>query len=62
MLRSVDEITGYTLHATDGDIGRCHDFLFDDQRWVIRYIVAKTAMWLPGRKVLVSPTRSNSFS
>ena len=55
MLRSIDEITGYTLHATDGDIGRCHDFLFDDQRWVIRYMVAKTAMWLPGRKVLVSP-------
>jgi len=55
MLRSVDEITGYTLHATDGDIGRCHDFLFDDRHWVIRYMVAKTAMWLPGRKVLVSP-------
>jgi hypothetical protein len=39
----------------DGDIGRCHDFLFDDRDWVVRYMVAKTAKWLPGRKVIISP-------
>jgi hypothetical protein len=55
MLRSVNEIIGYKIHASDGDIGSCRDFLFDDQRWVIRYMVAQTGKWLPGRKVIISP-------
>ena len=55
MLRSVNEIMNYTLVAKDGEIGRCKDFLFDDQHWTIRYMVADTGKWLPGRKVLISP-------
>lgn len=55
MLRSVNEIRGYVLRALDGEIGRCKDFLFDDDYWTIRHMVADTAKWLPGRKVLVSP-------
>jgi hypothetical protein len=42
------------LRATDGDIGRCKDFLFDQEHWNIRYLVADTGKWIPGRKVLVS--------
>lgn len=55
MLRSTKELTGYVLQATDGEIGRCHDFLLDDTAWAIRYMVVDTSKWLPGRKVLVSP-------
>lgn len=55
MLRVVNELTGYVLEAEDGEIGRCKDFLFDDEKWVIRYMVADTRKWLPGRKVLISP-------
>jgi hypothetical protein len=55
MLRSVNEITGYILEASDGEIGRCKDFLFDDRLWTVRYMVADTGKWLPGRKVLISP-------
>lgn len=55
MLRSTKDITGYTLLASDGEIGRCQDFLFDDRSHAIRYMVAKTAKWLPGRKVVLSP-------
>lgn len=55
MLRSTRELTGYVLEATDGEIGRCHDFLLDDETWTIRYMVADTGKWLPGRKVVVSP-------
>jgi hypothetical protein len=55
MLRSVKELTNYILQAEDGEIGRCKDFLFDDRAWVVRYMVADTCKWLPGRKVLVSP-------
>jgi hypothetical protein len=55
MLRSVKEVLGYVLNAEDGNIGRCKDFVFDDRAWTIRYMVADTGRWLPGRKVLVSP-------
>lgn len=55
MLRSTKELTGYVLQATDGDIGRCKDFLFDDELWTVRYMVADTGKWLPGNRVLISP-------
>lgn len=55
MLRNVKELYNYGLEAEDGEIGRCKDFLFDDKLWTIRYMVADTGKWLPGRKVLISP-------
>jgi len=55
MLRSLEELHGYTIHATDGDIGTVHAFLFDDKTWAIRYLVVDTGAWLPGRQVLLSP-------
>lgn len=55
MLRSLKEIKGYELEAADGDIGRCSDFLIEDETWTVRWMVADTRKWLPGRRVLVSP-------
>jgi len=55
MLRSMNEINGYTIQAEDGEIGRCKDFLLDDPYWTVRYMVADTGGWLTGKKVLISP-------
>ena len=55
MLRSANELHGYTLHATDGNIGRVDEFYFDDESWTVRYLVVDTGHWLPGRRVLISP-------
>lgn len=60
MLRSAHELKNYVLHALDGDIGRCKDFLFDETHWAIRYMVADTGKWLPGRKVLITPVSLES--
>jgi hypothetical protein len=60
MLRSANEFIGYILAAKDGEIGRCKDLLFDDVRWTIRYMVADTRKWLPGRRVLISPISLDS--
>jgi hypothetical protein len=54
-LRSIDEVTGYYVKATDGDIGHVEDFLVDEENWRVRYLVVDTKNWWPGRKVLVSP-------
>ncbi|MCF7997315.1 MAG: PRC-barrel domain-containing protein [Chromatiaceae bacterium] len=60
MLRSLAEPEGYRLEALNGDIGHCHDFLFDDELWTLRYMVADTGGWLSGRKVLISPAQLES--
>ncbi len=54
-LRSVKEVTGYHIQATDGEIGHVEVFIADDSDWFIRYMVVDTKNWLPGRKVLVPP-------
>lgn len=54
-LRSVREVTGYHIHASDGKMGHVADFIVDDARWVIRYMVADTSKWLPAKEVLISP-------
>ncbi|MEX2262312.1 MAG: PRC-barrel domain-containing protein [Bryobacteraceae bacterium] len=55
MIRSIKELTGYSIRATDGDIGAASDFYFDDLEWKLRYLVVNTEDWLPGREVLISP-------
>lgn len=55
MLRSIKQLYGNKLGASDGDIGHVKDFYFDDQNWAIRYIVVDTGSWLSGRQVLLSP-------
>src|SRR5262249_29761452 len=54
-LRSVNEVNGYYIEATDGEIGHVDDFIIDDEDWAIRFIVVKTGGWLFGKKTLVSP-------
>jgi uncharacterized protein YrrD len=55
MLRSTNEIIGCRIQASDDKIGVASDFYFDDRTWNIRYLVADTGVWLPGRQVLISP-------
>ena len=55
MIRSIKQLYGDKLGATDGEIGEVKDFYFDDQRWAVRYLVADTGSWLTGRQVLISP-------
>jgi hypothetical protein len=59
MLRSATKIIGHRLSALDGDIGHCTDFLLDDQRWTLRYMVVETGAWLSNRRVLISPLALN---
>jgi hypothetical protein len=53
-LRSTVSVTGYGIHATDGEIGHVEDFLVNDARWDIPSIVVDTANWWSGRHVSIS--------
>jgi hypothetical protein len=55
MLQSIKQICGNKLGASDGEIGCVKDLLFDAKHWAVRYVVADTGSWLPGRQVLLSP-------
>ena len=55
LLHNLKQIRGHQLAASDGEIGQVKDFYFDDKTWAIRYLVADTGHWLPGRQVLLSP-------
>jgi len=55
MLRDVNDMVGMPIDATDGALGHVRDFYFDDETWVIRYLIVETGNWLSNRKVLVSP-------
>lgn len=55
MLRQAKEFNRFKLRARDGDIGKAREFYFDDRYWTVRYLVADTAGWLSGRRVLISP-------
>jgi uncharacterized protein YrrD len=52
-LRSVRAITGYYVHARDGDVGHVEDILVDDRAWGVRYLLVSVGRWLPHRSVLV---------
>jgi len=54
MLRSMKELFGYSVAATDGTIGKVEDFLFDEHTHDIRYLVVNTGGWLDRHPVLVA--------
>lgn len=54
MKRSLKELTGYTIKANDGTKGNVKDFLFDEEKWTVRYLEADLGLIFSGRIVLIS--------
>lgn len=52
-LRSTKEIVGYSIHATDGEIGKVVDYIIDDSNWKIIFFVVETGSWLDSRKIIL---------
>lgn len=55
MLQNVNNLIGNIMEGTDGEMGKVEEFYFDDQAWIIVYLIVKTGNWLSGREVLISP-------
>jgi hypothetical protein len=54
MLRSLQDVVGASMFATDGEIGKICSFLFDDRSWMICYLVVDVGSWLARRYVVIS--------
>ena len=55
MKHNVENLVGFSMIETDGEIGKVEEFYFDDQSWTIRYLIVKTGNWFSQKKVLISP-------
>ena len=55
MLRNFADFKGFTLAATDGEIGAVREIYFDDKTWRVRYLVVRAGAWISGRDVLIAP-------
>ena len=53
MLWNASAIKGYTIEASDGEIGTLADLLFDDRTWTTRWLVVSTGNWFLRHKVLL---------
>lgn len=54
-LRSVEQVSGYSVKSIVDQVGYIDDFIFDTQTWEIRYLIVETHKWIPGKKVPISP-------
>jgi sporulation protein YlmC with PRC-barrel domain len=55
MQHNIKRLIGFSIGATEGEIGKVEELYFDDTSWTIRYLVVKTGGWLSGRNVLIAP-------
>lgn len=53
-LRSADRVSGYKIHATDGEIGEVTDFIINDSTWKLEYLVVNTGGWVTGKEILLA--------
>jgi sporulation protein YlmC with PRC-barrel domain len=51
ILRDLDTFIGYSVIATDGEVGRVCNLLFDDHSWTVRYLVIAPENWTKRREV-----------
>jgi len=54
-LRSVKQFHGFRLETLDGNAGTVKETLFDEEAWVIRYLVLETGDWLDNNEILIAP-------
>jgi len=61
-LQSARDVTGYPIHAADGEIGRVKGFLVDDRSWAIRELVVESGHWYAGKEIRIATDKVNWIS
>ncbi len=61
-LRSMNELRGYHVIGSDGELGHVDDFLVDEVSWEVRYFVIDTSTWWPDSHVLIAPVWAHGVS
>ncbi len=53
MKRSLKNLLVFKIRETDGEKGNIKDFLFDEKKWIIRYLEVEIGSFFVGKRVLV---------
>lgn len=53
-LRSAKATAGYSIHASDGEIGTVSGFMVDEKSWAIRQLVVDAGHWYSGKEILIA--------
>lgn len=53
MKRSLKNMIGFTVQAVDGPKGKVKDFLFDEERWILRYLEVDYGNLFQNKRVLI---------
>ena len=61
-LRSVKELSGYAIKATDGIVGSVTSLMVDDKSWVVGELVVEAGHWYSGKEILISPSKIERIS
>lgn len=51
----IQDIHGYSVQATDGEVGKVETLYFDEETWAVRYLVVNVGNWLLPDQILLSP-------
>jgi sporulation protein YlmC with PRC-barrel domain len=54
VVRRAQDMLGYSIQATDGEVGFVGDLVIDDEHFKLRYLVIDTGRWLSGRRVVLA--------
>lgn len=52
MKRNIKSLIGFSMGATNGEIGKVKEFYFDDLTWTVRYVIVETGNWLNAARCL----------
>lgn len=52
-LHSVNSISGFHLHAKDGNIGKVSSVSIETRKWKVAEIVVETGHWYSGKQILI---------
>jgi uncharacterized protein YrrD len=55
MLLTINDLSDYTIQATDGEIGNVEELYFHQEGWRVRYLVVNLGNWLTRQQVLLVP-------
>jgi hypothetical protein len=61
-LRSTRAVTGYRMHATDGEIGTVSSFMLHGRDWEIRELIIETGHWYAGKTIFLRPENVTRIS
>jgi hypothetical protein len=55
-------VNGYTIHASDGEMGHVNSFIVDYETWQMVHVVVDIHNWIGGEKVLIEVANLHSIS